>query len=479
MRPATPAPTAHSIHRSRENTVSDQPSQSPEPRQALAAHTQAQEPTPWGVPPRLTRLVLFGCWLTILAEGYDVGVIGAVLPAVADDASWDLDPVALGGLAAWALFGMLVGALFIGALSDRLGRKRMLLVSMSLFTLAQLGAALAPTPLAFGLFRFVGGLGMGGVIPVAAALTIEYSPPNRRSWNYGLMYSGYSLGIVVSALTAMALLPTLGWRWVVGLGAAPIILMPLIAWIIPESLESLENRGLPQRAATLATKLGISPYTPALPPALAPGAAVPWHHIFFQLFSRKYLRSTVTLWLALFCGMLLVYGLNSWLPSIMREAGYSLGPALAFLLVFSLSAAAGGLLLGRLSDRFGQKPVLVIWYLLGGIACLALVFPGSMAVNLVFVGISGVGSISTSLVLTGYITDYYPSTMRGTATGWALSFARVGAIMGPMVGGWIAALAVGVEWNFIVFGGVAVLAALLVIAIPKKPDPAQAARLQR
>ena len=215
--------------------------------------------------------MLFSCWLAILADGYDIGVIGAVLPALAEDAAWALSPVELGGLASWALVGMLIGALFIGTLSDRVGRKRMLLVSMAIFTVMQLGAALAPTPELFGLFRFLGGLGMGGVIPVAAALTIEFSAPRRRSLNYGIMYSGYSLGIVVSALVAMMLLPHLGWRWVIAVGAFPILLLPVIAKMLPESLESLENRGLHRRAAAQAERLGIDPYIPAPRPEVEPG----------------------------------------------------------------------------------------------------------------------------------------------------------------------------------------------------------------
>jgi len=126
--------------------------------------------------------VLFCCWLAILAEGYDVGVLGAVLPALAEYKEWNLSPLALGGLGSYALIGMLIGALFIGTLSDLVGRKKMLLASMMIFTVTQVGAAVAPTPELFGLFRLVGGLGMGGVIPVAAALTIEYSCTPATRW---------------------------------------------------------------------------------------------------------------------------------------------------------------------------------------------------------------------------------------------------------------------------------------------------------
>ncbi|MBL3698701.1 MFS transporter [Leucobacter luti] len=425
--------------------------------------------TDWHVPARVTRTVVVWCWAAILAEGYDVGVIGAVLPAIADDRAWNLDPVALGGLAAWALVGMLVGALFVGTLSDRLGRKRMLLISLATFTSMQLGAALSPTPEFFGFFRFLGGLGMGGIIPVAAALTIEYSPPRRRALNYGIMYSGYSLGIVVSALVAMILLPLVGWRWVIAVGAVPFLMLPLVARYLPESLESLENTGRTDAARALAARLGIAPYVPREPSSDDATPQTPWRQIIRQLFSRAALRSTVFLWISLFAGMLLVYGLNSWLPSIMRESGYDLGPALAFLLVFSLSSAAGGLVLGWLADRFGAKSVLIVFYTLGGLASLLMMFPNAMVFNLVLVGISGVGSISASLVLTAYITDYYPPAVRATATGWALSFARIGAIIGPVLGGWIAALGIGVEWNFITFASVAIIAAIAVALVPRKP----------
>lgn len=430
--------------------------------------------TAWNVPKRSTGLVLFCCWLAILAEGYDVGVLGAVLPALAEYKEWNLSPLALGGLGSYALVGMLIGALFIGTLSDLVGRKKMLLTSMAIFTLTQAGAAWAPTPELFGLFRLIGGLGMGGVIPVAAALTIEYSAPNKRSFNYGLMYSGYSLGIVAAALAALFVLPLGGWRAVVAIGALPVLLIPVIWKLLPESLEYLESKGRRSEAKALAAGLRIADYAPAPAPAPASAGAVadPWWRTITTMFSRKYLRSTVFFWISLFCGLVLVYGLNTWLPSIMKKAGYDLGSSLAFLLVFSLASAIGGLLLGRAADEYGKKLILVVFYILGGLGIMLLMFPNTMVVNLLFVAFAGVGSISTSLVLTGYIADYYPAKVRGTATGWALSFARLGAISGPLIGGWIAGSKLPFEANFAIFAGIAVLAAAAVAMIPKpRPEP--------
>ncbi|MGL3805229.1 MFS transporter [Paeniglutamicibacter sp. R2-26] len=427
----------------------------------------------WNIPKRTTAVVLFACWLAILAEGYDVGVLGAVLPALAEYKEWSLTPLQLGGLGAYALAGMLFGALFIGTLSDVIGRRKMLLLAMLIFTITQAGAALAPTPELFGLFRFLGGLGMGGIIPVAAALTIEYSAPRKRSLNYGIMYSGYSLGIVVSALVAMALLPTLGWRWVIAVGALPVLILPLVAWLLPESLEYLVSKGKIAEAKALAAKLNVRDYEPVAP--AKPGAKVPWREVMASMFSRTYLRSTVFFWISLFCGMVLVYGLNTWLPQIMRKAGYDLGTSLTFLLVFSLASAAGGLVLGWLADKYGQKTILVVFYLLGAGGILLLMFPNTMFINLCFVAFAGIGSISTSLVLTGYIADYYPAAQRGTATGWALSFARLGAISGPIIGGWIASTGMNFQFNFIFFAIVGVVAALAVAMIPPRVTPAAAA----
>ncbi|WP_255769032.1 MFS transporter [Pseudarthrobacter sulfonivorans] len=423
----------------------------------------------WKVPTRTTGLVLFCCWLAILAEGYDVGVLGAVLPALAEYKEWSLSPLQLGGLGSYALIGMLIGALFIGTLSDLVGRKKMLIASMLIFSLTQAGAAWAPTPELFGLFRLVGGLGMGGVIPVAAALTIEYSAPNKRSFNYGLMYSGYSLGIVAAALAALFVLPTGGWRAVIFIGAVPVLLVPVLWKFLPESLEFLESKGRKAEAKALAAKLQITDYIPVVPVAsLEPGSSPdPWWKTITTMFSPTYLRSTVFFWISLFCGLLLVYGLNTWLPSIMKKAGYDLGSSLTFLLVFSLASAIGGLILGRAADRYGKKLILVVFYILGGLGIMLLIFPNTMVVNLLFVAFAGIGSISTSLVLTGYIADYYPANVRGTATGWALSFARLGAISGPLIGGWIAGSNLPFEANFVIFAGIAMLAAGAVVMIPK------------
>lgn len=423
----------------------------------------------WPVPSRTTNLVLLCCWVAILSEGYDVGVFGAVVPALLEHSEWGLSKTEVGALGSYALFGMLIGAMCIGTLSDLLGRKKMLLLSMLIFTTTQIGVALAPTPEVFGLFRFLGGLGMGGIIPVAAALTIEYSRPKRRSVNYGLMYSGYSLGIVVAALAAYFFLADLGWRWVIGFAAFPIILVPVLALALPESLEYLSGKGKTGRAESLATKLGVHPYRTEdwAPPITDASGKVGWRQVLASMFRGRYALATICFWISLFCGLLLVYGLNTWLPQLMKSAGYQLGSSLLFLMVFSLASAIGGVFIGAAADRFGKKVILVVFYALGSAGILALMFPASTFVLYIFVALAGIGTISTSLVLTGWVADYYPPHARATATGWALSFARIGAIVGPVMGGVIGDAQLPFQVNFVIFAAIGLVAAITIALIPK------------
>ncbi|MGZ9826224.1 MFS transporter [Tsukamurella ocularis] len=425
------------------------------------------------IPAAVTRRVLLCCWLAILAEGYDVGVFGAVVPGLLAYEPWSLSAVEIGGLAAWSLVGMLIGATTIGVLAERVGRKNMLLVAVALCALPQLGVALAPSPEVLGLFRFIGGLGLGGVIPIAAAYTIEFSPPEKKSRNYGLMYSGYSLGIMLAALVAVLALDALGWRWVMGLGFGAIILVPVLAAALPPSMEQLAASGRVDEADAAARRLGIDPTVAARPAAAraASGETEGFAGAVRVVFSPRYRLATCCFWIALFCGLLLVYGLNTWLPQIMRKAGYDLGSSLMFLLVFSLASAVGGIGVGVLADRRGEKPVLVLWYTIGALGILALMFRGPMLVNYLLVGIAGIGSISTSLVLTGWVAHYYPARVRAAATGMALSFARVGAIVGPIVGGFIAGAGFGYRANFVFFAVVGGVAAVAVALLPLLRTP--------
>jgi AAHS family benzoate transporter-like MFS transporter len=170
---------------------------------------------------------------------------------------------------------------------------------------------------------------------------------------------------------------------------------------------------------------------------------------------------------ASFCGLLLVYGLNTWLPQIMRQAGYPLGSALTFLLVLNLGAIVGTVAASVFADRFGPKPVTAAAFLLAT-ACLVVL---SQRVDtwllLVAVAVAGLGSVGTQILVNGYVAVHYPTSVRATALGWALGVGRAGAIVGPLFGGWVLASGIGFEWNFYGFAVPALAGALLIALVPR------------
>jgi len=249
--------------------------------------SSAQRVAAKAFPIKTSVLVVALCWIAIFSEGYDVGVLGAILPALAADSAWKLTPIELGALGSYTLMGMLAGGLLSGTVSDLYGRKPLFLASLALFASCMVVTAWAPTPAWFGVSRLIAGLGLGGIIPVAAALTIEYSHPTRKSLNYGIMYSGYSVGILMAALTAKSLLPDYGWRPVVLVGALPVLFLPAMAWLLPESLESLVARGRSAVAVKLADRLGL-----AVPVPTTKTGTVGWRVVLSKIFSRRFAFAT-------------------------------------------------------------------------------------------------------------------------------------------------------------------------------------------
>ncbi|MGU7768631.1 MFS transporter [Burkholderia sp. MR1-5-21] len=418
-------------------------------------------------PPRTTSIVLLLCFFAIVAEGYDAAVMGAIVPALIHYQPWHLDAMQIGAMGSAALFGTLFGCYFIGVLSDLAGRKPLLIGCVALFSLSMLAAATAPTPWFFSVARFIGGLGLGGVISVAAALTVEYSPPERKNLNFALMYSGYFCGALLSALVAMGFLDELGWRFVVMVGAMPLLALPaLIVWL-PESISFLCARGRIDDAKRLATRLGIAADTVRAAPRAA-DARQPLRDVLREVFSRGNLRATLAFWVAQVAAVMVIYGLGTWLPQIMRQLGYNLGSSLSFLAVFMLGSAIGGIGVGRLADRFGPRRTLVVAYLFGAACLAALSVKGPLAATYVLVACAGLGSGGVAMVQLGLIANFYAPHARASATGWAAGIGRFGAMAGPLVGGFIVRQGVDVKWNFFVFAAAAVCAGIAILMVPRR-----------
>ncbi|MGH8867261.1 MAG: MFS transporter [Actinomycetes bacterium] len=421
-------------------------------------------------------LVFALCAVTIVVDGYDLIVYGTTLPAILEYAPWGVSEVQAGAIGSYALIGMLIGALVVGTVTDVVGRRRIMLVCTTWFSLAMVGCAMAPSAEVFGALRFVAGLGLGGVVPTAIALTIEFAPPGRRMLANSVMFSGYSVGGIIAALVTAALLADVGFRaFFLAGGLVPLVTVVPLAWkLLPESPGFLLARGRTEEARATAARFGLD-----LEQYAADAAATPEDtgdkagtRGLRVLFSAGYVRATVLFWGATFLGLLLVYGFNTWLPQIMREAGYPLGSAILFLLALNLGAIIGTPLAGAAADRIGSKPVTAAAFLVAA-ACIAL-----LAVRLptaalyALVAVAGLGTIGTTILVNAYTAKVYPSAARATGLGWALGVGRLGAILGPMIGGLILGSSLGFVWNFLVFAVLAMVGGLLVLLVPQTPTTA-------
>ncbi|MBM7714594.1 AAHS family benzoate transporter-like MFS transporter [Bacillus thermophilus] len=430
------------------------------------SHKHAQQS---GVPRSLMYFILSICFFCILADGYDLGIYGAVLPSLLDYQPWGLSPAHAGTIGSYALFGMLFGAIFVGSVTDLIGRKKTLIICVALFSVTMILCAIATSPTMFAIFRFIGGIGLGGVIPTASALAIEYSPPHRRSFNYALMFSGYSFGTVLAAILAILLLDSLGWRFMFWIGAIPLLLIPIMMKYLPESVSFLLSRGNVNEAEAICKryKMDISQFENLR--EIHANEKGKSQKSIKGLFSKQYIRATLAIFLTYIMGFYLVYGLNTWLPQIMRELGYSLHSSLSFLLVMNLTAGIGALFASAIADRWGSKRVIGVSYALAALSAFLLTIGvPSMAAVYLLVGLAGFGAVGSTQIMNAFVTKYYPAESRATAIGWGLGIGRIGAISGPVIIGLLLSMNFDLIWSFYTFVIAGIVATIGVALIPNK-----------
>lgn len=404
------------------------------------------------------------CALLLIVDGYDVFVAGTVLPTLM--AEWQLSKPEAGALQAWALFGMMFGALIFGPLADKIGRKKGIAISFMLFTVSTLLTGLASTPTEFKIFRFIAGLGCGGLMPNAVALMNEYAPKRLRGTMVALMFSGYSVGGMVAAALGIGLIPQFGWQPMFFVAAVPLLMLPVILWKLPESLGFLIRQGRQEHAKRIYAKIAPSVRLAAgdtLTFTETKGAAAS----VAELFRHQRALRTVMLWVAFFCCLLLVYLLSSWLPKVLQEAGYAERASLLSLFSLNFGGMAGAIAGGRLGDRFGLPKVVVGFFAAAAVSIALIGFNPPAGLLFLMVFIAGASTIGTQILLYASVAQLYNLSVRSTGLGWASGVGRIGAIVGPTLGGFLLAKELPLQQNFLIFAIPAVISAvaMLVFAV--------------
>jgi AAHS family benzoate transporter-like MFS transporter len=407
--------------------------------------------------------LLLWSFFIISFDGYDLVVYGTVVPTLIE--KWNLSPVEAGAIGTYGLFGMMFGAILFGTLADRIGRKNVIAITLVLFSFFTFLCGFAETPTVFSTFRFLAGLGLGGIMPNVIALLTDYAPKTMRSMIVSIVLCGYSIGGILAPLLGIFLMPKFGWESIFWFAGLPLLLVPFMYKQLPETASYLIRTGKKEKLIFALTKV-------------SPGSKFNKHDEIVEikleetkvpiigLFKEKRALSTVMFWIAFFSCLLMVYGLNTWLPKLMIEAGYGLNSSLTFLITLQGGAIIGTLIIGRLCDKYGSKKMLIPMYASGAVALTLLGFGGSSFLIYLLVAIAGAATIGAQNIVQAYVSQYYPPNIRSTALGMASGIGRMGGMLGPLLGGFLLSVSLPIHLNFIAFAIPGLIAAAALAIIP-------------
>jgi len=407
-------------------------------------------------------LLVVLCFLVVMADGMDVAIMGFVAPSIIAD--WHISRPAFGLVMSAAPIGLVIGALSAGPASDRIGRRWVLITSVFLFGVFTIGTAFTTSPASMAVLRLLTGIGLGAAMPNTTTLLSEYAPQRKRALLITIMFTGFNLGSALIGFVAGWLIPVHGWRAVLIFGGAlPLALIPLQIWLLPESARLLAVRGA--TSARIGKVLGrvcgarfdgSETFVSNEPP-------LPTKRPIGVLFSQGYGLMTGALWVTYFMGLLVIYLLTGWLPTLMKDAGLTVSAAANITAMFQIGGTIGAIIVGWIMDRARPAPVISAAYLGGAVCVLGLAWIGALSSSLaVLVFAAGFCMSGAQTGLNAFAPGRYPTVARATGVSWMLGMGRFGSIFGSAFGGAL----LGLGWEFgAILAMLAVPATLAALAI--------------
>lgn len=376
----------------------------------MDANIGATAPAPKISAVRMTFLIIT-CALIMLLEGFDIQALGIAAPVLMP--LLKLDPVQSGEIFSAAQAGVVLGALTGGFLSDKWGRRNVLLLAVLIFGAFNLSTAFVYDFTTLLWARALTGFGLGAAMPNVIGLAVEYASPKNRVKAVTAIMAGMPLGGASAALFARLYFKDMGWQSLFYIGGIIPVALTLLIFFLPNAKAARVADGSP--------KVGL------------------WS----ALFGGGRATSTLLLWVVFFLTSSVLYMILNWLPSLMTQRGMEVQVGQMASLVFNLVSIAGTLTLGAVIDRFGYKwamPVAYIGFLAG---MCGMAFTGAAEALMVSVGVTGFFLLGAQYSLNGISPMYYPKPARGLGTGAAIAFGRVGSITGPLMAGYILKTGIG------------------------------------
>jgi len=419
------------------------------------------------------------CLLCLIMDGFDVQALGFVAPAIIRD--WNIPNAALGPVFGAGNFGVLIGALSFSVLADRIGRRPVLIGVTLFFSAMTVLTTSARSVEELLVLRFIAGIGLGGIIPNATALVGEYSPRRLRITLMMGITVGFTAGAAIGGFISAWMIPAFGWRSVFYLGGAvPLLIAVAMMFWLPESLQFMVLRG---RSRDTIHKW-LKRIDPAVPAAQTTAYVVQEEQQkgtpVIHLFREGRTPVTILLWVFNFINLLNLYSLSSWLPTVVQDAGHSTSTAVLVGTILQVGGTIGTFGLAWLIARRGFIPVLTISF---AVACAGIATIGqpslSLALLVAVVFVVGWCVVGGQPGINAFAATYYPTYLRSTGVGWGLGIGRIGAIVGPMIGGEFMRLKWSTQEMFVAAAIPALVSALAMFSLRWVTPPRGEARFAR
>jgi len=387
-----------------------------------------------------SSLTRFHYWLLLLGSliygftGMNVLLIAAVLTPIINEFGLRQQPLVSGLLLSAGYLGMFVGALSCGILTDRIGRKKTLLFTISMMSVFTALNSLAPDPATMGVLRFLAGIGLGGALPQPGVYISEYIPAKYRGRFLGLVETSWVYGALLSLIFPLFLFPSLGWRSTFLVALVPLFLIPIVAFFAPESLRYLQLKGRSSEAISLLKRHRLVPMDfDESKLRDVPSEKFDFKAALKEIWSSTFRKRTAMLWISWAVLVYTYHGIFIWLPTFYASPPLNLTVvrSIEWVLIVTLAQVPGYYSAALLLDRVGRKPIAIVYLALAGVGSVLLSLAGAPTIILLWSIVISFFNLGAWSALYAYTPELYPTRVRGTGSGAAASIGRAAGVIAP------------------------------------------------
>ncbi len=383
--------------------------------------------------PMLKRILLL-TGIGWMFDAMDQGMVSGVMAAIGTE--WGLTTGQLGFLGSVGMLGMALGAALSGMVADKWGRRTVIMLTLVIYGVSSALSGFAVNYPMLLVLRFMTGFGLGGELPAASTLISEYSPKKIRGRNVIILESFWAWGWIIASLVAYLLIPAFGWRIAFIVGGVPALFAAVLRKAVPESPRYLEAVGKTAQADELVRKMEAEAGITENEPVQRTKGTSELSKIkvpFLALWSKKYIRSTIVLWIIWFGINFGYYGFVLWTPTLLVAKGFALVKSFEFTFIMCLAQLPGYFSAAYLVEKVGRKKVLSIYF--AGTALAAWLFghAGTTTEILLFGCMLYFFALGAWGCVYAYTPEIYPTAARASGSGWAAAFGRLGAFSAPLV----------------------------------------------